>query len=175
MADETRPPESAQPGGNGDGADGPDGPAPSLLIAAQYIKDLSFENPHAPASLAHESQQPHGDVAIQVKSRHLGDDDYEVILEFNVKATQGDEVAFLVELAYGGVFRVQGFDDATRELAIMVECPRILFPFARRIIADSVRDGGFPPLMLAPIDFLALYQRRLHAAANTDVEADAEG
>ncbi len=159
MADDTPNPAQNDPAA----ADEPAEATPSLSILTQYVKDLSFENPLAPASLAGEEGQPHGDVGVKVKSRRVAEDTYEVLLEFEVKATRGEAVAFIVELAYGGLFQISGFDEATLGLVTMVECPRILFPFARRIIADSVRDGGFAPLMLQPIDFMALYQSH-HAA-----------
>ncbi len=134
--------------------------APQIAILAQYVKDLSFENPKAPDSVAEGTGKPRGNVSIQVKSRRLSEDNYEILLEFNIEAKNDDTVVFIVELTYGGVFGVRGFDDDAMELALWVECPRLLFPFARRIIADAVRDGGFPPLMLGPIDFLALYRQR---------------
>ncbi len=133
---------------------------PQLAVLGQYVKDLSFENPRAPKSLAQSQEQPRGDIGIQVKNRSLGDNKYEIVLEFNIKANVGENVAFILELTYGGVFTVRGFDENNTRLALWVECPRILFPFARRIIADSMRDGGFAPLMLGPIDFLRLYQER---------------
>ena len=133
---------------------------PQIAVLTQYVKDLSFENPKAPESVAEGTGKPHGNVSIQVKSRRLNEDNYEILLEFNIEAKNNDAVVFIVELTYGGVFGVRGFDEAAMELALWVECPRILYPFARRIIADSVRDGGFPPLMLGPIDFLGLYRQR---------------
>ncbi len=175
MASDTPNPDQSAQDGATETKDAAD-EGPSLSIITQYTKDLSFENPLAPTSLAGEEGQPHGDVSVKVKSRQIADKTYEVVLEFEVKATQGEAVAFIVELAYGGVFRIAGFEEPTLSLVTMVECPRILFPFARRIIADSVRDGGFAPLMLQPIDFLALYQQH-HAAAGGNgglPEEDAE-
>ena len=156
MADDTEAPNTAAKNGE---------QVPRLAVHAQYIKDLSFENPRAPASISAGGAQPHGDVSIQVKSRNLGDDKYEILLEFNIESKIDGDIAFIIELVYGGVFTIRGFDDNTMQIAILVECPRILYPFARRIIADSVRDGGFPPLMLGPIDFLGMYQKRVAAAA----------
>ena len=154
-----------QPAANGD-------ESPRIVIMTQYVKDLSFENPRAPVSLVEGEGQPHGDVAIQVRSRNLGNDNYEILLEFNIEAKRQGEVSFVAELVYGGVFTVSGFDDEMLEMATLVECPRILFPFARRIIADSVRDGGFAPLLLSPIDFLKLYRdRNKGQAASQKAEA----
>lgn len=148
---------------------------PRIVILTQYVKDLSFENPHAPMSLVEDGGQAHGDVAIQVKSRRIGDDRYEILLEFNVEAKKGDRVSFLAELVYGGVFTVSGFPDDMIEVATLVECPRILFPFARRVLADAVRDGGFAPLLLAPIDFLKLYQDRAQERARAAAASEDAG
>ncbi len=133
---------------------------PQIAVLAQYVKDLSFENPQAPDSVAEGTGKPQGNVSIQVKTRRLSEDKYEILLEFNIEAKNDDAVVFIVELTYGGVFGLRGFDEAAMALALWVECPRLLFPFARRIIADAVRDGGFPPLMLGPIDFLSLSRQR---------------
>ncbi len=161
MADEPSPRENPEV----DAATAKDDGRRHISIVAQYAKDLSFENPRAPASIAPGQAQPHGEVSIQVKTRNLGDDKYEILLEFNVESKIDGEVAFIIELVYGGVFTVRGFEDDTMRIAVWVECPRILFPFARRIISDTVRDGGFPPLMLGPIDFLSMYQQRNKADA----------
>jgi len=156
MADEGADVDSAGYGGNGAGED-----EAQIQVITQYVKDLSFENPRAPASLVQSDVQPHGDVSIQVRTRGIGGEGYEIVIDLVVNARQDEEVAFVVELTYGGVFRVSGFDEDLADIALMVECPRILFPFARRIVADVVRDGGFPPLLLAPVDFLKLYQQRV--------------
>ena len=162
MADESPPTNGSEPAGSPveDTASNP-----RIIIMTQYVKDLSFENPRAPASLVEGDGQPHGDVAIQVQSRNLGDDNFEILLEFNIEAKREGQISFVAELVYGGVFTVSGFSDDMLEVATLVECPRILFPFARRVIADAVRDGGFAPLLLAPIDFLKLYQNRTQSAA----------
>ena len=150
--------------GNGNGTDVSVAEA-RIGISAQYIKDLSFENPRAPMSVMQTESAPHGEVSIQVRNRPLGEDNHEIILDFTVEAKHEGEVAFIVELSYGGVFTVTGFDDDLKDIALMVECPRILFPFARRIIADAVQDGGFSPLLLSPVDFLKLYEHREELAA----------
>lgn len=166
MADESPPTNGSEPG-NAPVDHSADATAsnPRIIIMTQYVKDLSFENPRAPVSLVEGDGQPHGDVAIQVRSRNLGDDNFEILLEFNIEAKREGKVSFVAELVYGGVFTVSGFSDDMLEVATLVECPRILFPFARRVIADAVRDGGFAPLLLAPIDFLKLYQDRARSAA----------
>jgi preprotein translocase subunit SecB len=134
------------------------GPAARIENVTQYIKDMSFESPRSPASILQGTEEPHGELKVQVKVRKMGGDNYEVILQFQVESTKEGEVAFLIELHYAGVFTVTGFPEKELEPALMIECPRILYPFARRVIADMVRDGGFPQLMLGPIDFVQLYK-----------------
>ena len=142
---------------------------PRISVMAQYTKDLSFENPNAPDSVIHEGDEPHGELTVQVRSRALGGEHYEVSLEFQVEAKRDGELVFLIELNYAGMFVVSGLDETNRRAIIMIECPRILYPFARRIIADTVRDGGFPQLMLGPIDFYQLYLR--HSASEGKAES----
>jgi preprotein translocase subunit SecB len=130
--------------------------APQVAILTQYVKDLSFENPNAPASLQ-ATEQPRIDVNVAVNAKRAGDSVFEVELKITAKAMVGDDVTFLVDLAYAGLFGLSNVPEEALEPFLIIEAPRIIFPFARRIIADSVRDGGFPPLMLDPIDFAALY------------------
>lgn len=141
-----------------------EGPQPSLRIMAQYIKDLSFENPNAPQILG-EGKAPEIAVAINVNARPLGGSDFEVELKLEAKGSYGEKAAFIVELAYGGVFRIENMPQDVMQPLMLIECPRLLFPFARQILADATRNGGFPPLMLEPIDFGQIYQRRMQAAA----------
>ena len=133
---------------------------PNLQIVAQYIKDLSFENPNAPASLQ-QTTQPQINIAVNVVTNPLSDTDIEVTLRLEGKAETNGSVMFNIELEFAGVFRVQNVPVEQVQPLVLIECPRLLFPFAREIIATSVRNGGFPPLMLDPIDFVALYQQRL--------------
>jgi preprotein translocase subunit SecB len=131
-----------------------------LILNAQYIKDLSFENPRAPQSLIQPSAQPEVEINVDVKARNLGPELYEVVLTINATARAQGETVFLVELAYGSVVTVK---NATAEVLpglILVETPRIVFPFARAVIANATRDGGFPPLMINPIDFAELLRRQ---------------
>lgn len=137
------------------------GVAPSLNVLAQYIKDLSFENPHAPNSLRPRDKAPDISININVNANPLSETDFEVELTLEASAIDGDEAMFKVELIYGGVFRLENMPEESKAPAILIECPRILFPFARQIIADATRNGGFPPLMIDPIDFAALYQQRV--------------
>ena len=130
-----------------------------LIINAQYVKDLSFENPRAPQSLIAQSKQPEVGLNVDVKARTLGQDMYEVMLTINANAQIDNEPVFLVELSYGAVVTLQGASEDMVAGALLVETPRLMFPFARNIIADATRDGGFPPLFINPIDFAELVRR----------------
>jgi len=132
---------------------------PQIGLIAQYVKDLSFENPNSPATLQSE-ERPQIDVTINVNARRVGDEGYEVELKISITAKQGDTNAFIVELVYAGLFGIRNMTDENLEPFLLIECPRLIFPFARRIIADATRDGGFPPLMLDPVDFAYLYQQQ---------------
>jgi preprotein translocase subunit SecB len=134
---------------------------PMLQVLGQYIKDLSFENPNAPRSLAPTSQQPEINININVEANPISDPDIEVMLKIDGKAQLAGSVLFNFELAYGGVFRIQNVPQENLRPMVLIECPRLLFPFARDIIAKAVRDGGFPPLLLQPVDFVALYQQKM--------------
>ncbi|MFO1032739.1 MAG: protein-export chaperone SecB [Hyphomicrobiales bacterium] len=138
---------------------------PSMRIVGQYLKDLSFENPNAPGSLAPQQAQPDINIAVNVNARNLGQSDFEVELHLDAKATSGGKVIFAAELLYAGIFRMENFPQNSLHPAVLIECPRMLFPFARQIMADATRNGGFPPLMLDPIDFLAMYQQRMKQPA----------
>lgn len=135
--------------------------APRLTIAAQYIKDQSFENPGAPASLTKSAKAPSIAVAIDVQVRRGAEPNYEVELKISVSAKQEESTVFLAELLYGGVFQLVNIPAESLQPVLLIECPRLLFPFARRIIADMTRDGGYPPLMLDNIDFATLYRQRM--------------
>ena len=134
---------------------------PPIQVNAQYIKDLSFEAPGAPAVFV-ELQNGQPDIAVQVNlnAQPLGEKLFEVVLQLNIEAKLNEKTAFIVELAYGGVFSLNVPDEHVQPM-LLIECPRLLFPFARNIIADVTRDGGFPPMLLQPIDFVALFRRRL--------------
>jgi preprotein translocase subunit SecB len=130
------------------------------MVLGQYIKDLSFENPNAPGSLQQQTQ-PQINVQVNVTANPITDTDIEVTLRLEGKAEAAGTVMFNVELEFAGVFRIQNIPQEQVQPVVLIECPRLLFPFAREIIATSVRNGGFPPLMLDPIDFVALYQQRM--------------
>jgi preprotein translocase subunit SecB len=135
---------------------------PSIRILGQYLKDLSFENPNAPQSLVQQQQaQPDISISVNVNARPLAATDFEVEIELDAKAMSNDKIAFAAELVYAGTFRLENFPQQLLHPAVLIECPRMLFPFARHILAEATRDGGFPPLLLDPIDFAAMYQRRI--------------
>lgn len=137
-------------------------PTPSFNLVAQYIRDLSFENPGAPGSnLGGGGASPVFNVSINVSVKKQQDDLYGVELLLNAKAQREDQVLFNVELAYGGVFRVKNIPEAQLAPLLMVECPRLIFPFARQVLANTVQQGGFPPLMMEPVDFQQLYLQNL--------------
>ena len=145
-------------GGNGEDT------APQAGIITQYTKDLSFENPNAPAVFQWQGQ-PQIDVNFNINANTVGDDVHEVVLHINVTAQAADRVAFQVELAYAGLFALRNIPATDLQPFLLAEAPRLLFPFARRVLADAVRDGGFPPLMLEPIDFGQLYLQQQAAKA----------
>jgi preprotein translocase subunit SecB len=149
---------------NGGQTPGAGQPLPAQLnVIAQYVKDFSFENPNAPRPMVEQSQQPAINVQINVNPRQLSNTDFEVELKIEGKADAGGMTIFAFDLAYGGLFRLQNIPQDQLAPIIMIECPRILFPFAREIIASATVHGGFPPLLIDPVDFAALYQQRMAA------------
>jgi preprotein translocase subunit SecB len=134
---------------------------PQLNVLAQYIKDLSFEKPNSPRSLTPQEQPPQINVQVNVNPRQIGEGEFEVELLLEGSAQSGDLVMFKVELNYAGLLRVRNVPEAELAPIIMIEGPRLLFPFARQIIAEAVRNGGFPPLLLDPVDFVELYRQRV--------------
>jgi preprotein translocase subunit SecB len=133
---------------------------PQLTVMAQYIKDLSFENPNAPRSLI-PGQQPSVNLQINVTVNPIAETDVEVELKLEGKAEAAGAVLFSFDLAYAGVFRITNIPQDNMHPLVMIECPRLLFPFAREIIAGVVRNGGFPPFLIEPVDFVALYRQRM--------------
>ncbi len=144
----------------------------SVIISAQYIKDLSFESPTSPYSLMTQ-EQPNIDVSLDINAQIIHEKTFEIVLSIRASANGKEGTIFIVDLHYAGLFVLEDqeqIDDSkesnNKEITLLVHCPNILFPYARRIISDVVRDGGFPPLMLAPIDFMSLYQQKKTSITN---------
>jgi preprotein translocase subunit SecB len=146
--------------GNGSQAD----TAPSINALVQYTKDFSFENPNAPRSLGPQEKPPNIAIQVNVNARQVAEADFEVNILLEGSAGEGAGLLFKFELDYAGLFRLRNIAPNDMHPVVMIECPRLLFPFARQIIADAVRAGGFPPLYIDPIDFAALYRKRLSEA-----------
>ena len=148
----------AEQGGNG-GTDPANGPRFSVLT--QFTKDFSFENPNAPRSLAPQQNAPRINLQVNVNARQLSPTDFEVSLLLEGGAGEGPDSLFKFDLTYAGVFRFENIPEDQLQPLVMIEGPRLLFPFARQIVADAVRGGGYPPLYVDPIDFHGLFLQRL--------------
>lgn len=148
--------------------------APSVNMLGQYIKDLSFENPGAPASIMSTGPTPQFNVGINCGFKKQADEVYSVEITLNAKAERNGNVLFNVELVYGGIFRARNIPDNQLPPLLMVECPRLIFPFARQVLASVTQQGGFPPLMMEPVDFNAIYLQNL-AAMQAQQTANAGG
>lgn len=153
--------------GNGNSEPGAPGGTPAdgqlphqLLVNAQYIKDLSFENPRAPHSLTQQPAAPAVEINVDVNAQNLNAETYEVVLTIKAGAKIDGADLFIVELVYGAVVTIRNLPREALPAALLVETPRLMFPFARNIIADTTRDGGYPPLMINPIDFTELLRRQ---------------
>ena len=151
------PTDGAASGGNGSEAPG----QPGIRILAQYIKDLSFESPRAPEALRMGAQPPQIDLNVELNANGREDGLYEAELKLTARASRDAETVFHLEMVYAGLFQIMGVPAADIEPVLMIECPRYLFPFARRLIADLTSEGGFPPFRLEPIDFGGIYAARL--------------
>jgi preprotein translocase subunit SecB len=153
---------------------GPNGEAdeqdlPPIMIGAQYIKDLSFENPQGPEVLVSMSDSPQVNIDVNTSARALAEDVYEVALFVRGEAKSDDKTVFIVELTYGGIITLNDVPEENVQPLLLIEAPRHLFPFARGIVANVTRDGGFPPLLINPMDFVSLYNE-----AQTEPEASTE-
>lgn len=135
---------------------------PHISVNAQYVKDLSFENPGAPASLSNIEGGPAIDLSLDLSVNRMEDKNlFEVEIIINAKAKSKDKTLFIVDLTYAGVFEILNMPEEQMEIILAVHCPSIIFPFARKVIADVTQDGGFQPLMIDPIDFGMLYSKKL--------------
>lgn len=149
--------------------------APVINIHTQYLKDFSFENPNAPDSLR-TNEQPDVNVKVDIQAKKLNENEplYEVALDVTAEAKREDTVLFMTQAVYAGVFTIKVQPELVRP-SLMIECPRLLFPFARQIVADAVRNGGFPPLMLQPVDFVAIYRQDMERRRQEQGAASEEG
>jgi preprotein translocase subunit SecB len=152
--------------GNGNGNSKPEAAAQTALppvqvkVVAQYIKDLSFENPNIEKLIKEPGDQPNLQLSINVGAKSVGPSMYESSIDFNAQATNKHGEIYQLEVVYAGLFKIENIPDKSLEPFLLVNCPSILFPFLRRIVADLTREGGFPPLLLDPFDFATLYLRR---------------
>ncbi len=144
--------------------------SPVAGVISQYVRDLSVENPNAPESFQWQDP-PQIDVQFNISARQLSEEVSEIVLKIEIKSVCEAGTAFIVDLSYGGLVGMRNLDEATIHAFTYAEAPRILFPFARRVVADAVRDAGFPPLLLEPIDFNGLYQQQLQAQQAAESEA----
>lgn len=142
---------------------------PVIRVLAQYARDVSFENPGAPESLRAGLATPAIDLGIDVNARAAADDGFEVELKLSAKASREDETVFIAELVYAGLFQLEDVPGEQIEPILLIDCPRLLFPFARRLLAELIREGGFPPLLVDPVDFGNLYANQLAAREPTGV------
>jgi preprotein translocase subunit SecB len=152
MAEDAPAPDTNDPASNGNDS------LPQVGVLAQYVKDLSFENPNAPAVYQWQGQ-PQMDVQFNIGTQPVGQDVHEVVLKVEIEAKGNEGVAFRIELLYAGLFALRNIPAEQLQPFLLAEAPRLLFPFARRLIADASIDGGFPPLLLDPIDFAGLYMQ----------------
>jgi len=154
--------DSADPAGAAGAAEASNA---QFRIMAQYVKDLSFENPDALKVLRGGTDQPQMEVSVNIGVTPLEQDHFEVVLNFSINASSAEGTVFIVELDYAAVFLIKGVPQESMQPVLLIECPRLIFPFARRIIADMTQDGGYPPLLLEPIDFVSLYRSKLEQQA----------
>ncbi len=151
MSDESLYPSASNGAGEDEAAQAP------LMIGAQYIKDLSFENPLGAETAAGLSENPSVSVEVNTSARPIAEDAFEVSLFIRGEAAAAEKTVFIIELTYGGIVVVGAAPEEDIRPLVLIEGPRHLFPFARAVVANTTRDGGFPPLMIGPIDFAALY------------------
>lgn len=148
---------------------------PAMRILTQYLKDLSFESPTSPQSLQHDLPPPEVEVSVDVNARRIADDQYEVELACSATATRDGQPAFVVETNYAGLFMITNVPADQLEPILLIEAPRMLFPFARQVVANATREGGFMPLMLEPLDFAGMYRMQRQRAAQAEGENGPNG
>ena len=164
---------------NGNGASahaapaGPDGaPGPQFTVVGQFIKDLSFESPNSPQSLQGPGENPGMQIGVNVNARKIADDTYEVELNFEAHAKNDAGVIYNLEMVYGGLFKIANLPENALQPVLFIDCPALLFPFVRRLVADLTQEGGFPPISIDPINFAALYQQNLQKQQQDETASD---
>jgi preprotein translocase subunit SecB len=157
MTDETN--------GVGPEAGGDAAKQPQINVLGQYIKDLSFENPGSPQNLRNPGKNPNVQINFNVQAQSLGEDMFEVSLSLESSAKTDEASLYALELVYAAVFRLKNLPQQALQPVLFIECPALLFPFVRRVVADLTREGGFPPLLIDPIDFASLYRQRMQQQA----------
>ena len=144
-----------------------------VVLLTQYVKDLSFESPNTPAIFqSNEESKPRIDVNVSVRVNQVGPEGFEVVMTINVKAMSGEMVAFLVELEYGTLWGVRGVPEEHLPPVLLVECPRLMFPFVRHIVSTTIATAGFPPVMLQIVDFADMYRKKFAEQGSPDAPAD---
>lgn len=138
-----------------------------FVLRSQYVKDLSFENPRAPSVFLAANDAPQIDVQVNLSAQRLNEHLFELTLQINTRATHEKTTLFLSDLAYAGIFEARGIPEDALEQALLVQGAFLLFPYARRIISDVTRDGGFPALNIEPIDFFGLFMQNRAPASNS--------
>ena len=141
----------------------------NIKVLTQYIKDLSFEIPNAPQIFLNNQEKPNIGISVDIDAKKIANDAYEIALKIKADAKVAEETLFICEVAYCGIFALQNIEENMLEQILLVYCPNLLFPYLRRIVSNMVVDGGFPPLMLDPIDFAALYAKRKEVAASAPI------
>ncbi len=137
-----------------------DAPAIQAQVVAQYIKDLSFENPNVEKLLSGPGENPNMKLEVNVNARRMKDELYESAIDFTAHATNQTGTIYQLEVVYAGIFQIKNISEEALEPFLLINCPALLFPYLRRLASDLTREGGFPPLLLDPIDFASLYMRR---------------
>jgi len=176
MTDSSDSNDTAPASSNGDGsANGAADPAPQphVQVLGQYVRDLSFENPKAPSSLQGAGENPKMQIEVNVSAKKVADDAFESVINFNAKALNDDGTLYELELIYAGLVKLQNVPDSMLQPVLLINCPSLIFPFLRRLVADITREGGFPPLMLDPIDFNGLYAQNVKKSQEESVKAAA--
>ena len=173
QADKPAASQAAQPAAAATDSNGGVNKEPQLRILRQYVKDLSFENPQATEVEGWGDKQPEIGINLEVKRQNVSEGTWEVTLKLTARATVEQNSVFLAEVLYGGLMQVENVPQESLDAVISIEGPRQMFPFARRILADMVRDGGFPSLLLSPVDFTQLY-RLGQSQAQAQAQAQAE-